>query len=250
MSSTLYRLGRWAYRARRLVLIGWIAVLVLAGAGAAVFYQGTDDAFSLPGTESGAALDQLAQTFPQVSGASAQLVVVAPDGAKVTDPAVEAPIADAVKAAAAVPGVVAVTDPFGAQVAGAVSHDGTAALVTIQIQGQASAASDQLKSALTDVETTLQGRLPAGSTAALGGELFTINVPGIGPTEAVGLLVAVVVLIATFGSVVAAGMPLVTALLGVGVSTALVYAATKVVSVNSTAPMLAIMLGLAVGLDY
>ena len=56
MSSTLYRLGRWAYRSRRLVLAVWLAVLVLAGAGAAFFYQGTDDTFRLPGTESGAAL--------------------------------------------------------------------------------------------------------------------------------------------------------------------------------------------------
>jgi hypothetical protein len=84
VSSTLYRLGRWAFRARRLVLAVWLVVLVLAGGGAALLYQGTDDTFSLPGTESGAALEQLRQTFPQVSGASAQLVVVAPDGATVT----------------------------------------------------------------------------------------------------------------------------------------------------------------------
>ena len=250
MSSTLYRLGRWAYRARRLVLVVWIAVLVLAGGAAAVFYQGTDDTFRLPGTESGAALDQLTQTFPQVSGASAQLVVVAPDGAEVTDATVQRPVEAAVKAAAAVPGVAAVTDPFGSQVTGAVSDDGSAALVTIQIDGQASAASDQLKTALTDIESTLQAALPSGSTAALGGELYTIQVPGMGATEAVGLVIAVVVLLATFGSFAAAGMPLLTALLGVGVSTALIYAATKVVSVNSTTPMLAIMLGLAVGLDY
>ena len=250
MSSTLYRLGRWAYRARRLVLAAWIAVLVLAGAGAALLYQGTDDTFRLPGTESGAALEQLSQTFPQVSGASAQLVVVAPDGERVTDDAVKGPIEDAVAAAGTVPGVVAVTDPFGGQVTGAVSDDGTAALVTIQSDGSATDAGDNLKDALLDVETTLQSALPAGSTAALGGELYTIQVPGMGATEGVGLVIAVVVLLATFGSFAAAGMPLLTALLGVGVSTGLIYAATKVVSVNSTTPMLAIMLGLAVGLDY
>ncbi len=250
MSSTLYRLGRWAYRARRRVLAAWIAILVLAGAAAGLFYQGTNDTFGLPGTESGAALDQLSHTFPQVSGASAQLVVVAPAGAKVTDPAIEQPVRAAVKAAAAVPGVAAVTDPYGSQVTGAVSGDGSAALVTIQIDGQASAASDQLKGALIDIESTLQHALPTGSTAALGGELYTIQVPGMGATEAVGLVIAVVVLLATFGSFAAAGMPLLTAVLGVGVSTALIYAATKIVSVNSTTPMLAIMLGLAVGLDY
>lgn len=250
MSSTLYRLGRWAFRARRLVLAVWLAVLVLAGAGAALLYQGTDDTFRLPGTESGAALDQLYTTFPQVSGASAQLIVVAPDGAKVTDAAIEGAIADAVTAAGDVPGVVAVTDPFSGQVDGAVSDDGTAALVTIQTDGQATDASDELKDGLVDVETTLQAAMPAGATVALGGELYTIQVPGVGATEAVGLVVAVVVLLATFGSFVAAGMPLLTALLGVGVSVGLIYGATGIVSVNSTTPMLAIMLGLAVGLDY
>jgi len=250
VSSSLYRLGRWAFRARRLVLAAWIVVLALAGGAAALFYQGTDDSFKLPGTESGAALERLYQTFPQVSGASAQLVVVAPAGAKVSDPAIEGPLEAAVKAAAAVPGVSAVTDPFGGQVSGAVSDDGTAALVTIQVNSQATDASPELKSALIGVETTLKGALPTGATAALGGDLYTIQVPGMGATEAVGLVVAIVVLLVTFGSFVAAGMPLVTALLGVGVSTALIYASTAVVSVNSTTPMLAIMLGLAVGLDY
>lgn len=250
MSSSLYRLGRWAFRARRLVLAAWIVVLALAGGAAALLYQGTDDSFRLPGTESGAALERLHQTFPQVSGASAQLVVVAPAGAKVSDPAIEGPLEAAVKAAAAVPGVSAVTDPFGGQVSGAVSDDGTAALVTIQVNSQATDAPPALKSALVGVETTLKGALPAGATAALGGELYTIQVPGMGATEAVGLVIAIVVLLATFGSFVAAGMPLVTALLGVGISTALIYASTAAVSVNSTTPMLAIMLGLAVGLDY
>ena len=250
MSSILYRLGRWAFRARRLVLALWLAVLVLAGGSAALFYHGTSDAFSLPGTESGAALDRLNQTFPQVSGSSAQLVVVAPTGGSVTDTAIKTPVEAAVKAAAAVPGVTAVTDPFGGQVSGGVSSDGSAALVTIQVGTQATDTPVALKDALVGIESTLKSALPAGSTAALGGDLYTIQVPGMGATEAVGLVVAVVVLLVTFGSFLAAGMPLVTALLGVGVSTALIYASTGIVSINSTTPMLAIMLGLAVGLDY
>jgi RND superfamily putative drug exporter len=250
VSSSLYRLGRWAFRARRLVLAAWIVVLALAGGAAALFYQGTNDSFRLPGTESGAALERLYQTFPQFSGASAQLVVVAPAGAKVGDPAIKGPLEAAVKAAAAVPGVWAVADPFGGQVSGAVSDDGTAALVTIQVDSQATDAPPELKDALIGVETTLQDALPSGATAALGGDLYTLQVPGVGATEATGLVVAIVVLLVTFGSFVAAGMPLLTALLGVGVSTALIYASTAAVSVNSTTPMLAIMLGLAVGLDY
>jgi RND superfamily putative drug exporter len=250
VSSTLYRLGRWAYRARRVVLVLWLAVLVLAGAGAVFLNQGTDDTFALPGTESGAALEQLRQSFPQVSGASAQLVVVAPDGVAVTDEAVRGPLEAALTDAAALDGVAAVTNPFDGTVSGAVSDDGSAALVTIQIEGQATTVREGLKDELAAVGTTLTEALPEGSTAALGGELYAIAVPGIGATEALGVVVAVVVLMATFGSFLAAGMPLVTALLGVAVSTCLIYAATAVTDISSTAPMLAIMLGLAVGIDY
>ncbi len=250
MSSTLYRLGHWAFRARRVVVAVWVAVLVVAGAGAALLYDGTDDSFTIPGTESGAALDQLQATFPQVSGSSAQLVVVAPDGMRVDDEAVRGPVEDAVAAAEAIDGVTAVADPFGGLVEGAVSDDGSAALVTVQVDGSASAVGDDLKEGLTGVADDLRAALPPGSTAALGGEIFTLTIPGMGLTEVLGVLVAVVVLLVTFGSFVAAGMPLVTALLGVAISTALIYAATSVVAVNSTTPMLAIMLGLAVGLDY
>ena len=80
MSSILYSIGRWAFRARKLVLSLWIVLLVALGGGAVLLNQGTDNSFSIPGTESQEALDTLSRTFPQVSGTSAQLVVVAPKG--------------------------------------------------------------------------------------------------------------------------------------------------------------------------
>ena len=76
MSSLLYSIGRWAYRARKLVVIVWIGLLALLGGGALLFNQGTDNSFSIPGTESQEALDTLSRTFPQVSGTTAQIVVV------------------------------------------------------------------------------------------------------------------------------------------------------------------------------
>ncbi|MCL2465366.1 MAG: MMPL family transporter, partial [Micrococcales bacterium] len=256
MSSILDRLGHRAFRARRLVLAMWVVVLVLAGAGAAFLSDGTDDSFRLPGTQSGTALERLAETFPQFAGTSAQLIAVAPPGVTVTDAAVRGPVSAAVSAAAAVSGVAVVTDPYTSSPAGAVSRDGTAALVTIQLRGQASgtrAASGVAPATiqgLLDVATALQRALPAGATASLGGELDDVAMPAIGVTEGVGLVIAVAVLLVVFGSSVAAGLPLATALLGVGVSVGLSYAATAFVSVNSTAPMLALMLGLAVGIDY
>ena len=250
MSSSLYRLGRWAFDARVRVLLATLAVLVLLGAGAAVLQKGTDNTFSIPGTESGEALTSLAHTFPQVSGTSARLVVVAPTGSQVGDADVRGPIEDAVTAFGAVGQVTAVTDPFGGQVSGMVSDDGTAAVVSIQLKGQSSGVTPEHKQALIDVETALQQALPAGSVAQLGGDLFSITIPAIGATEGIGVLVALVVLVLTFGSFIAAGMPLLTALLGVSTSLAGIYLATRFTSISSTAPMLAIMLGLAVGIDY
>ncbi|MFI5062349.1 MAG: hypothetical protein ACHP7F_12945, partial [Actinomycetales bacterium] len=71
MSSLLYSIGRWAFRARKLVVSLWIILLVVLGTGAVLFNQGTDNTFSIPGTESQDALDTLSRTFPQVSGTSA-----------------------------------------------------------------------------------------------------------------------------------------------------------------------------------
>lgn len=132
MSSALYSLGRWAVGARRLVLAAWIGILVLAGALAGLVGQGLDDEVTIPGTESQAALDRLATTFPQVSGATAQVVVVAPDGSTIEDDAVRGPVEDAVTALGDVDGVAAVTSPYDDTMTASISDDDVATLMTIQ----------------------------------------------------------------------------------------------------------------------
>ncbi|MGW6225677.1 MMPL family transporter [Cellulosimicrobium cellulans] len=250
MSSALYSLGRWAVGARRLVLAAWIGILVLAGALAGLVGQGLDDEVTIPGTESQAALDRLAATFPQVSGASAQVVVVAPDGSTIEDDAVRAPVEDAVTALGDVDGVAAVTSPYDDTMTASISDDEVATLMTIQLDEGQSEVTDATKDALGDVVDDLAAALPDGAQAALGGQLFSTEFPTLTVTEALGLLVALVVLVLTFGSFVAAGLPLLNAVVGVGVSMGLLFAATAVAQINSTTPMLAVMLGLAVGIDY
>lgn len=250
MSSLLYRLGRAVYAGRRRVALTWLLVLLLAGAGAALLNQGTDNTFSIPGTESGEALDQLSRTFPQVSGTSARYVVVAPDGMTVQDDAIAGPVSDAVTALESVDLVAAVSDPYGDLVTGVISDDGAALVITAQVEGQGIAVGDDVKDAMLGIEDDLVAALPDGSQVALGGELFTHVVPTITITEGLGVLVALAVLMITFGSFVAAGLPLVTALLGVAISMAGIFLATAVTSISSTTPMLALMLGLAVGIDY
>lgn len=250
MSSVLYALGRWSYRSRKLVLAIWLAALVLVGGGALAFNQGTENSFSIPGTESQEALDSLSHTFPQVSGTSAQIVVVAPEGEDVEQPAIEAAVADAVEAMGAIDGVSAASDPFGGMVDGAVAEDGGAAVISVQIDGSVSTLSDRLLDELSAEADALEAALPDGSRIAVGGEAYSVSLPALTITEAVGVVIALIVLIVTFGSFLAAGLPLLTALLGVAISMAAIFVATIFTDISSTTPMLALMLGLAVGIDY
>ncbi|MFF1877469.1 MMPL family transporter [Leifsonia sp. NPDC058230] len=250
MSSILYSIGRWAFRARKLVVSLWIVLLVALGGGAVLFNQGTDNTFSIPGTESQEALDTLSRTFPQVSGTSAQLVVVAPKGETVTEPGIQQPVENTVAELKRLDGVSGVTSPYDDTVTGSISDDGSAAIVTVQLKGQMTTVPAETKTALTDAGAALQKQLPDGSQAAVGGALFSQSLPTLSVTELLGVGIALVVLILTFGSFIAAGMPLLTALLGVGLSMALIFIATLFGPISSTTPLLALMLGLAVGIDY
>ncbi|WP_433862409.1 MMPL family transporter [Streptomyces sp. L7] len=250
MSSLLYSIGRWAFRARKLVLSLWLLLLVLLAGGAVAFNQGTDNTFSIPGTESQDALDTLSRTFPQVSGTSAQIVVVAPKGETVDQAAIQGPVESTVAGLAKTAGVAGTTSPYSTTVKNLISDDRTAAIITVQLHGQQTTVPAETKTAIKDAGAALRKELPSGSQTAVGGQLFSQNLPTISPTEGVGLLIAIVVLIITFGSILAAGMPLATALLGVGLSMALIFLATLFGPISSTTPLLALMLGLAVGIDY
>jgi len=250
VSSLLYSIGRWAFRARKLVVSLWLLVLVLLAGGAVAFNQGTDNTFSIPGTESQEALDTLSRTFPQVSGTSAQIVVVAPDGQTVDQAGIKNPVEDTVDHLAKVDGVSGATSPYSTTVKNLISDDRTAAIITVQLKGQQTTVTAETKTALQDAGADLQKELPHGSQVAVGGQLFSQSLPTLSLTELIGVGIALVVLIVTFGSFIAAGMPLLTALLGVGLSMALIFIATVFGPISSTTPLLALMLGLAVGIDY
>ncbi|WP_410605245.1 MMPL family transporter [Amycolatopsis sp. lyj-90] len=250
MSSFLYRLGRLAARGRVLVTALWLVVLCVAGGAALLFGQGTDDTFAIPGSESQEALDHLGRVFPQVSGTSAQLVVLVPEGQRADAAAVRDAVGALVPELTKAPQVSTVVNPFDAAVHDAVSKDGRAALVTVQLDVGLADIQPSTRTALAGVAQDLENRIGQGAEVLTGGDAFSDKVPKLSPTEGIGLVIALVVLLMVFGSFVAAGMPLLTAILGVGVSVALVYAATSVATVSSTAPMLAVMLGLAVGIDY
>ncbi|MFF1878920.1 MMPL family transporter [Leifsonia sp. NPDC058230] len=250
MSSVLYSLGRWAFRARWRMLAIWLVALVALVAGAGLASKGTDNTFTIPGTESQEALDSLARTFPQVSGTSAQLIAVAPPGGNVREPSFQSAVEASVAEIAKVPQVSSVTSPYESTTSSNISPDASAALVPIQLSVSQSAVEPSTADALQAAGKRLAAALPAGSQVAVGGQVFAQTAAGISATELVGILVALVVLLVTFGSFVAAGLPLLTALLGVGLSLSLIFIATSFTTITSTTPLLALMLGLAVGIDY
>jgi len=249
MSSFLYGLGRSAYRHRLRVVLAWLAVLVVLGGLSAVVSKGFDENFSLPGTESQTALDSLKRTFPQAGGTTAQVVVVPRDGESVRSAAAKKAINASAKRFTRVSQVDSVTGPFDKYAKGQVADDRSAAIITVSFTAAQVDITPATLDALQQQGSALQSALP-GSQVSVGGDAFGGSTPGVSWSEGVGVLVALIVLWLTLGSLRAAGMPLLTALLGVGLTIALIFGATGFATVSSTTPLLALMLGLAVGIDY
>ncbi|GAA0567682.1 MMPL family transporter [Actinomadura livida] len=238
MATLLYRLGRWCFGRRGLVVLVWLVLLGVLGGAAAAFSGPTSNEFRMPGTESQRAMDALETRFPAATGATGTVAIAAPEKQKLTPDQV-API---VRQAGSVPGVTAAVDPFQA---GSVSPDGRYALVEVVFDGEIADITESQRAAFVEIAEDDHGALRVEA----GGEVVQEQ-HGASATEAIGVAVAAIVLIITFGSLVAAGMTLVNALVGVGVGMAALYALTGVVSMNNATPMLGLMLGLAVGIDY
>lgn len=250
MSSFLYELGAAAYRRRKTAVAVWFAILILLGGIVALFAGDFSDKFELPGAESQEALDNLELTFPQVSGARGQLVIVAPDGTDLRDEEYKKPIEEAADKIEDLDHVDGVTSPYDDIIDGSISDAGNAALLNVQYDDAEANLPDSVKTDLEKAAQDLQSELPEGTEVVAGGEIFKVTGISISWVEGIGVAIAFVVLFVTFGSFIAAGIPLVTAIVGVAIGLLLVVLTTAFTTVNSTAPMLALMLGLAVGIDY
>ncbi|MDQ1569725.1 MAG: putative drug exporter of the superfamily [Actinomycetota bacterium] len=247
MATLLYRLGRFSFRHPwRFVAVWLILMIGILGGGLALGGK-TSDSFAIPGTESQNAIDRLAAVFPSAAGASAQIVVQVPDGDSVAKQPYESAIEKLVTAAGKVPGVDSASSPFGKYASNAVSADKTAAIIAVQFTGQQE---DVKPSTLTDLQKLSPIATDAGMKVGFGGNVFQSNTVSVSPTEGLGVIFAGVVLFIAFGSLLAAGMPLLTALLGIGVTMGGVIAASAFTTIGSSTPLLALMIGLAVGIDY
>ncbi|MGA5001581.1 MMPL family transporter [Streptomyces arboris] len=246
MATFLYKLGRLTFRRRRYVALIWVALLALAGFGAASASTATSSSFSIPGTEAQRAFDLLEQRFPGSSadGATARVVFKAPEGEKVTDSANKSEITGIVKELQSGSDQIAsVADPFEAQ---AVSQDGSTAYISVSYKVNSMELTDATTDSLKDAGKDAQN---SGMKVEIGGDALQV-MPHTGAAEIIGVAIAAVVLVITFGSLIAAGLPLLTALIGVGIGVSLITALATVLDLGSTTSTLAMMIGLAVGIDY
>ncbi|MFD5843782.1 MMPL family transporter [Streptomyces chartreusis] len=245
MATFLYKVGRLAFRRRHFVALIWVALLTLAGVGAASAPPAGSTSFSIPGTEAQKAFDLLDQRFPGMSadGASARVVFKAPHGEKMTDAGNKATVQDTVKELSDGSEVASVADPYAAK---AVSKDGTIAYASVKYEVSGMELKDASREALEDAA---QDARDAGLTVEVGGDALQTT-PETGATEVIGIAVAAVVLVITFGSLIAAGLPLLTALIGVGIGISTITALANALELGSTTSTLAMMIGLAVGIDY
>jgi RND superfamily putative drug exporter len=245
--SPIARLTRFCIDHRRFVILGWIAVAIaaLALSGAVGSRYATN--FSLPGTESQRAADLLKRDFPAQAGDSDQIVFAAKQG-KVSDPAVRARITPMLASVAKLPHVTGVVSPYAAAGARAVSADGRIAFATVNFDQRAN---ELPKDAVKRVISVARG---AGSSAVqveLGGQAIQqVQEPPLGAATAIGIVAAIVVLLLTFGSFVAMGMPILTALIGLGTGVGLIGLASQAIDMPFFSTELAVMIGLGVGIDY
>jgi RND superfamily putative drug exporter len=247
MARLLYRLGSFSHRRRLAVVLVWLLVLIGAGVGAGTLSGKTSSSFSIPGQESTTALERISAEFGGVGGgATARVVMQAPAGQTLTAPANAAAVEKLVATLTTLPGVTSASDPLN-RAAPAVNAARTTAYSTVTYSagvGEVPAGQqDALLSAVADAGGT-------GLTVEVTGEAVTAPPNVGGPAEAIGVVVALVILAVTYGSLIAAGMNLLTAVVGVGIGVLGITIATGFTDLSSTTPTLAAMLGLAVGIDY
>lgn len=249
MATFLYKLGRLAFRRRRIVALLWVVLLFGAGASASTVSSTVEDDFGLPGTESQQAfdlMDERAKAHGEESragAASANVVFQAPEGEKLTDREHQATITKVVGVLKGGQIEMAVS-PFQAE--GSISQDQTIAYATVNY----SAGAMDIEEAERDkLDKAAEVGRDAGLTVEVNGDATFVE-PDMGNGEIIGIAVAAVVLILTFGSLVAAGLPLITALIGVMASVLAIVGLGPALGLSANTSTLAMMIGLAVGIDY
>ncbi len=245
--GSVARVAQWAVQHRRTVVIGWLVLLIGAlGISAAIGTEYSNN-FSLPGTESQRAADLLKRDFPAQAGDADQIVIAARTGL-ITEAAVRSRVAPMLAAVAKLPHVTGVVSPYTARGARAISANGKIAFATVTFDQRANLIPPAATERVIDVA---KGAASMQLQVALGGQAIEqVQKPSLGAATAIGLLAAIIVLLVTFGSMIAMGLPIITALLGLGTGIGIAGLASRVIGMPSFATELAAMIGLGVGIDY
>ena len=242
--SRFERLAVWAYSHRRRVLLAWVAVLVGVTAAASAVGSDYHNDFSLPGTDSQQAVDTLQARAPAQAGDIVQVVLQDPDGLRA--PAVRGRVESILTDVRRLPHVAGVSGPYGD--ASALSRDGTIGYATVALDGQAE---DVPAADVRRMIDTAQAGAGEGLRVELGGDAVReAEEAGGGAAEGAGMLAALVILVFLFGSLLAASLPLVTAVLAVGTTLGLIVLASHAFDIADFTPPLMFLVGLGVGIDY
>jgi RND superfamily putative drug exporter len=242
-------LARWCVRHRLLVVLLWVLALGGTTVVAAVAGSAYSNDYKVPGTESGRAAQLLQKNFPDMGGDSDTIVWhTASDAGSVRAADVEQTMTVTLDKISELPGVASVTDPYDSQGAGRISADGHTAYASVTLdeqskdvdQAQVQAVVDTAKAAETDGLQVELGGNAIGLTESSGGHI----------AEVVGVIVAAVVLFLAFGSLAASLLPIATALVSVGTAYAGIVLLGHFMTVADFAPMLGMLVGLGVGIDY
>lgn len=249
MARFLYRLARFCAEQRMTVAGFWIVILVVAGSVAISGMEIASGNISIPGTESSVALDAMEQYFPSDSSEESQSLqlVFHIESGTMNDPATRDAIEASVASARSVPHVLTVSNPFEAGPAG-VSTDGTVAVAEVELQNLDNDPA-LIEEVTSGLDAVVEPTRAIGLTVEYGGSLEETEV-GISVTEIAGAAIAFLVLFVTYGSLAAAGANMLTALLGVVIGLTGIFAYSAVSPIEDSTPVLAMMLGLAVGIDY
>jgi putative drug exporter of the RND superfamily len=222
----------------------WLAVIATIAVSASMFGGKLANDITIPGSDAQKAVDLLEERFPARSGDSTQVVFYSEDG--LATPEARQAIRDAGAAASEITGVIAVGDPY-TQKGGAISKDGTIGFLDVQFDKPGyevePADIDKLED---DVRAAVGDRIQV----ELGGTVMDSKMVDAHTSEMIGLLAAVIVLLAVLGAAVAMAIPLTLAIVSVGVGMSLLTLMAALVSVNNVTPILAVMIGLGVAIDY
>src|SRR5919201_1815504 len=242
----LGRVARWCYTHRWRTLVIWIVALVAGGFLGSKLGGDYASDFSLPGAESQKAFDLLHDRFPQVSGDTAQVVFRATAG--VSDPAVRSRMEALFTKLEGVPHVVSISSPYSPQGARQVAPDGTTAFADVQFDVRASNVPKAVADRILALGRQADGR---GLQIEFGGpviEQAEFQPPG--QSTGAALVAAMIILLIAFGSVLAMGLPIMTALFGIGIGLSLVLLFANFLPVPDFTTEVAAMIGLGVGIDY